>query len=78
MEDTPAEEQNEPEEARPKHRLRKRIFLGLGVLVGAWILLAYVILPALWRHYEHRPGMEDEPKRTRTKSGIPGDPLNAR
>jgi hypothetical protein len=41
-----------------------------------WLLLAYVILPALWPHYEHHPALEDAPKTTLTAQGIPGDPLN--
>jgi hypothetical protein len=46
------------------------------VLLAGWMLAAYVILPALWRHYEHHPALEDAPKISVTKSGIPGDPLN--
>ena len=45
-------------------------------LVVAWLLLAYLILPALWRHYEHHPALENAPKTTWTAQGIPGDPLN--
>jgi len=42
----------------------------------AYLLLAYVALPALWTHYEHAPAMETMPKVTTTGAGIPGDPLN--
>ena len=45
-------------------------------VVVAWLLLAYLILPALWRHYDHHPGLENAPKITWTAQGIPGDPLN--
>lgn len=38
--------------------------------------LAYLIAPALWTHYEHHPKLEEAPKFTRTREGIPGDPLN--
>ena len=31
-------------------------------LVVTWLLLAYLILPALWRHYEHQPALESAPK----------------
>jgi hypothetical protein len=34
----------------------------LVILVIAWFLLAYLILPALWRHYEHQPALEDAPR----------------
>jgi hypothetical protein len=45
-------------------------------LVVAWLLFAYLILPAVWRHYEHHPALENAPKTTLTAQGIPGDPLN--
>ncbi len=48
----------------------------LAALAVVWLLAAYVILPALWRHYEHQPALESAPKTTRTAQGIPGDPLN--
>jgi LssY C-terminus len=49
------------------------------VLVGAlitYLLLAYVILPRLWSHHEHEPGLASLPMVTRTASDIPGDALN--
>jgi hypothetical protein len=42
----------------------------------AYPVLAYVIAPALWRHYEHHPEMAAAPKTTTTAAGLPGDPLN--
>jgi hypothetical protein len=45
-------------------------------VVVVWLLTAYLILPALWRHYEHHPSLENAPKTTVTAQGIPGDPLN--
>ena len=59
-----------------RRRLLVRTRKGLVVLVVAWLLLAYVILPALWRHYEHHPALENAPKTSWTAQGIPGDPLN--
>lgn len=47
-----------------------------GVLLVVWLLAAYLIIPFLWSHYEHQPGMVDAPKTTVTAQGIPGDPLN--
>jgi hypothetical protein len=44
--------------------------------VAVWLALAYLILPALWSHYEHNPGLEPSPRITRTADGSPGDPLN--
>jgi LssY-like putative type I secretion system component LssY len=49
------------------------------VLVGAlvaYLLLAYIVLPALWKHHEHEPGLASLPMVTRTADGIPGDALN--
>ncbi len=60
-------------------RLRRwtiRGFKALAVVVGLWLLFAYVILPAIWRHYEHNPALADAPKTTVTSLGNPGDPLN--
>jgi hypothetical protein len=48
----------------------------LGILLALWLLTAYMILPALWRHYEHHPVLATAPKTTLTAQGIPGDPLN--
>jgi hypothetical protein len=57
-------------------RLFVRTLKVVVALVVVWLLLAYLILPALWRHYEHQPTLENAPKTTRTSQGIPGDPLN--
>jgi hypothetical protein len=46
-----------------------------GVLI-AYLLLAYIVLPALWSHHEHEPGLASLPMVTRTADGIPGDALN--
>jgi LssY C-terminus len=59
-----------------RRRLLLRTLKVVVVLVAAWLLLAYLILPALWRHYEHHPALENAPKTTRTSQDIPGDPLN--
>jgi hypothetical protein len=67
------------EVARPpsrRRRLHVRTLKAVLALIVAWLVLAYLILPALWRHYEHHPALEDAPKATRTAQGIPGDPLN--
>jgi hypothetical protein len=55
---------------------RRRGFQLLGALVLAYCGLAYVVLPALWRHREHEPGLASLPMVTRTGTGIPGDALN--
>ncbi len=59
-----------------RRRLLIRAVKVLVVATSLWLLAAYVLLPALWRHYEHHPALEDAPKTTLTAQGIPGDPLN--
>jgi hypothetical protein len=63
--------------AAPPHRSRwkhaARIFL---FAVAAYTLLAYLILPAVWTHYEHQKRLADLPMVTLTAQGIPGDPIN--
>lgn len=63
----------------PISRRRRRGLRALkAAIVGValWLLAAYVLLPVLWRHYEHQPVLEDAPKTSFTAQGIPGDPLN--
>jgi hypothetical protein len=47
-----------------------------GTIVGLYFLLAYIVLPLTWRHYEHQHALADLSMVTRTAHGIPGDPLN--
>ncbi|HKO69641.1 MAG TPA: LssY C-terminal domain-containing protein [Bradyrhizobium sp.] len=54
----------------------ERVLLLALALVGAYALLAYLALPALWTHYEHQRGLANLPMVTRTAQGIPGDPIN--
>src|SRR5665213_1953598 len=58
------------------HPGRRRGFQLLGAFALAYFGLAYVALPALWRHREHEPGLAELPMVTRTGTGIPGDALN--
>jgi hypothetical protein len=39
-------------------------------------LTAYLLLPSLWRHYEHQKKLDGLPMVTTTAQGIPGDPIN--
>jgi hypothetical protein len=45
-------------------------------MVIVYLLLAYLILPAVWTHHEREPGLASLPMVTRTAAGIPGDALN--
>ena len=47
-----------------------------GSVVGFYFLLAYIVLPLFWRHYEHQRALEGLSMVTRTATGIPGDPIN--
>src|SRR5580698_6567513 len=55
---------------------RGRWWKVLAGVLFAYLVLTYLLLPALWRHHEHEPGLASLPMVTRTGTGIPGDPLN--
>src|SRR5229473_901343 len=57
--------------------VRRRWLLALVAMAVAYLMLAYVLLPVLWTHHEHEPGLASLPMVTRTSAGIPGDALNA-
>jgi hypothetical protein len=61
--------------SRRRQRLKYSLIIIGGLALG-YLLLAYLILPAIWRHYEHNPRLAASPKVTHTAEGIPGDPLN--
>ena len=48
----------------------------LAVVIAAYGLMAYVVLPLAWSHYEHQKGLARRPMVTRTAQDIPGDPIN--
>ncbi len=63
-----------------QHNSRRRwlkysITIGSSLVLGYGVL-AYVVLPAVWRHYEHNPKLAASPKVTHTAEGIPGDPID--
>jgi hypothetical protein len=63
--------------SRPFRSLVERDFGWLLVSLALWLIVAYLALPALWKHHEARhPALNDAPRVTVTGSGIPGDPLN--
>ncbi|MGH7025074.1 MAG: LssY C-terminal domain-containing protein [Caulobacteraceae bacterium] len=60
-----------------KNPIRRHHVLVLGGLaLAAAAIGAYAALPIGWRHYEHHKGLASLPMVTRTKQGIPGDPIN--
>jgi LssY C-terminus len=60
----------------PGNRLLKRAALAALLVVIAYAALAYLVLPAVWSHYEHQSGLANLPMVTRTAQGIPGDAIN--
>lgn len=54
----------------------RRWLVILAAVPIVYLMLAYVILPALWSHHEHEPGLASISMVTRTATGIPGDALN--
>jgi hypothetical protein len=58
-----------------RSRLERFLLAALAVVL-AYTLVAYLLLPALWSHYEHQKGLATLPMVTLTGLGIPGDPIN--
>src|SRR5688572_10395227 len=58
---------------------KKRVRQWLVIFAAAALaygVVAYALLPLLWRHYEHQQGLASKAMITETADGIPGDPLN--
>lgn len=62
-------------EAFWQHRLFRLVWL-LAILLAAYLLLAYVVVPGIWRVETRHPALDGTPRITHTSAGIPGDPLN--
>ena len=55
----------------------KRAALVIAGIIAAYMMIAYVIVPAGWVEYEHRhPAIDDTPGITTTGDDHPGDPIN--
>lgn len=54
----------------------RRLARWAGLIAACYFVLAYVILPFFWRHYEHLPAMASMPKVAVAPNGRPGDALN--
>jgi len=48
----------------------------LSALGAVYFVAAYLVLPTIWKHYEHQKQLEPLSALTRTAQGIPGDPIN--
>ena len=62
--------------APPARRVLKWGLVTLACLVGIYGLLAYVLLPLAWTHYEHQKKLAGLVMVTQTGDRIPGDPIN--
>jgi hypothetical protein len=70
--------QTESSARLPRSRGRgKRVALFLSAAILAYLAVAYLLLPALWKRYTGKhPSLEDLPGITYTADGIPADPIN--
>jgi hypothetical protein len=58
------------------HTRTKRITIAALAALTAYGMVAYLLLPDFWKHYEHQKKLAPLPAVTVTAQGIPGDPLN--
>ncbi len=57
---------------------KRRWLVVFAAVAIVYVMLAYIMLPLLWTHHEHGPGLASLPMVTRTSAGIPGDALRDR
>lgn len=66
---------NETSSESRRHWKSAALCLAAAILV--YFVIAYVLMPLVWKRYERRhPWVDQMPGVTQTASGIPGDPLN--
>ena len=54
---------------------RRLAAAAIGAVV-AYVVLAYLLAPFFWRHFEHQPRLAELEATTRTALGLPGDAIN--
>jgi hypothetical protein len=59
-----------------RYSKRRIALVVLAVVLILYGLIAYILLPQIWTHYEHQKGLAGLTMVTRTAQGIPGDPIN--
>lgn len=63
--------------AAPRRGGTRAMFRVLGGGLVLYFVVAYALVPLVWRRYEKRhPALDGAPQITHTANGIPGDPLN--
>ncbi len=55
---------------------RRRALAVVATIAAAYLLVAYLVAPGAWRHYERQRGIADLGARTVTAQGILGDVIN--
>lgn len=60
----------------PLSRYGRRALVVAALLLAGYFAAAYLLLPSLWRHYEHQKKLGGVPMVTTTAQGIPADPIN--
>jgi hypothetical protein len=50
--------------------------MAIMMIAAVWLICSYAIAPFVWRHYEHQKDLAGLSMVTRTKAGIPADPIN--
>ncbi len=62
---------------RPTRKRRVRSLYLVALVLAAWAIAAYLIIPMLWKvYFRHHPSLADVDRFTRTADGHPGDPIN--
>jgi len=57
-------------------RQSKFAAIGAMIFIALYVLLAYILLPSTWKHYEHQKKLAGLTVVTQTATGIPGDAIN--
>jgi hypothetical protein len=59
-----------------RHSTIRIALIGVAVILVCYGVIAYILLPQTWTHYEHQKKLAGLTMLTRTPQGIPGDPIN--
>jgi hypothetical protein len=57
-------------------KIDRRLATAAILALAAYLALAYILAPFLWRHFEHQPSLAGLEATTRTALGLPGDAIN--
>jgi hypothetical protein len=59
-----------------KHPKLRVALAALAAFLVGYGIIAYIVLPLAWTHYEHQKGLANLAMLTQTVQDIPGDPIN--